>query len=74
MQKLYTVNARYKLHLFIGYVLFFIFSEDVMFEFHPTYDKSDASANSDRPQACLVWLGDEKSRPKYLGQVSPSVL
>merc|ERR1719400_3000146 len=39
-----------------------------MFEFHPTYDKSDASANSDRPQACLVWLGDEKSRPKYLGQ------
>ena len=50
----------------------FIFSEDVMFEFHPTYDKSDASANSDRPHACLVWLGDEKSRPKYLGQVSPS--
>lgn len=40
-----------------------------MFEYHAIYDKVDGET-SDLRRACLVWLGDEKSRPTYLGQVS----
>ena len=40
-----------------------------MFEYHAIYDKVDRDS-SDFRRACLVWLGDEKSRPTYLGQVS----
>ena len=39
-----------------------------MFEYHAIYDKVDRDS-SDFRRACLVWLGDEKSRPTYLGQV-----
>ena len=42
-------------------------TEEVMFEFHPVFERSDGS---DIQKASLVWLGDEESRPVYIGQGS----
>jgi len=40
--------------------------EEVCFEIHRVFAKEDHLAK-DVPQASLVWLGDESSRPKYAG-------
>ena len=44
-------------------------TEHVMFEFHPVFDKWERDG-SDLQRAAIAWLGDEESRPYYIGQGS----
>ena len=49
-------------------VLVKLFSEEVLFEMHPVFERND-SGTTTMPQASIVWLGDQESRPTYIGQV-----
>ena len=64
----FVVNERfaYKILLISFLKLRFNLSEEVCFEIHRVFAKEDHLAK-DVPQASLVWLGDESSRPKYAG-------
>lgn len=48
--------------------------DEVHFEFHPVFEKSDQESVHDLPKASLVWLGQEDARPNYLGQGSTPVI
>ena len=49
------------------------FSDEVCFEVHQVFGK-DEQAGLDVPKASLLWLGDQNSRPKYLGQSTKALI
>merc|ERR1712111_283502 len=54
--------------------LSYIFDKDeVCFEVHQVFGKEE-QAGLEVPKASLLWLGDQNSRPKYLGQSTKSVI